>query len=96
MADRGQCSTAAGCSSTCRPWRLHFVHQSGLSQRCALRLLLMQDFKAYNFDALGLPVQAGCLHPLLKVRPVVSAVGLAMCWCLTPAAFHLNIDINAR
>lgn len=27
-----------------------------------------QEFKAYNFDALGLPPNGGALHPLLKVR----------------------------
>jgi hypothetical protein len=27
-----------------------------------------QEFKAYNFDALGLPPAGGALHPLLKVR----------------------------
>ena len=27
-----------------------------------------QEFKAYNFDALGAPPPAGALHPLLKVR----------------------------
>ncbi|KAI8467957.1 MAG: tRNA synthetases class II core domain (F)-domain-containing protein [Monoraphidium minutum] len=27
-----------------------------------------EDFKAYNFDALGLPTGGGALHPLLKVR----------------------------
>eukprot|EP00210_Caulerpa_lentillifera_P002874 g2744.t1 len=26
------------------------------------------EFKPYNFNALGLPTQGGCLHPLLKVR----------------------------
>jgi hypothetical protein len=27
-----------------------------------------EDFKAYNFEALGLPTAGGALHPLLKVR----------------------------
>lgn len=26
-----------------------------------------QEFKAYNFEALGLPTNGGALHPLLKV-----------------------------
>lgn len=30
------------------------------------------EFKPYNFNALGLPTQGGCLHPLLKVGSLKS------------------------
>ena len=32
-----------------------------------------QEFKAYNFDALGLPPNGGALHPLLKVGCALSS-----------------------
>ena len=32
------------------------------------------DFKEYNFDALGQPVNSGYLHPLLKVRDEFKAI----------------------
>lgn len=31
-----------------------------------------QEFKAYNFNALGLPPTGGYLHPLLKVSQLAS------------------------
>ncbi len=33
-----------------------------------------QEFKAYNFDALGLPPTGGYLHPLLKVVAPITSV----------------------
>jgi phenylalanyl-tRNA synthetase alpha chain len=37
-----------------------------------------ETFKAYNFDALGTPVAAGHLHPLLKVRAAYRQIFLEM------------------
>lgn len=37
-----------------------------------------QDFKEYNFKALGLPPQCGHLHPLLKVRTQFRKIFLQM------------------
>ncbi|KAL3695972.1 hypothetical protein R1sor_010048 [Riccia sorocarpa] len=37
-----------------------------------------QEYKEYNFDALGLPVEGGYLHPLLKVRAAFKKIFLGM------------------
>ena len=39
-----------------------------------------QQFKSYNFDALGAPVTRGHLHPLLKVRSEFRQIFLEMGW----------------
>ncbi|KAL2608294.1 hypothetical protein R1flu_026867 [Riccia fluitans] len=38
----------------------------------------VHEYKEYNFDALGLPVEGGHLHPLLKVRAAFKKIFLAM------------------
>ena len=37
-----------------------------------------KSFKAYNFDALGVPPTAGHLHPLMKVRTEIRKIFLEM------------------
>ena len=37
-----------------------------------------QEFKAYNFNALGLPPTGGYLHPLLKVLSSIQSLFLQM------------------
>lgn len=37
-----------------------------------------KEFKAFNLDALGLPVNCGTLHPLLKVREEYRQIFLEM------------------
>lgn len=37
-----------------------------------------KDFKSYNFDALGIPLQCGYLHPLMKVRTQFRQIFLEM------------------
>lgn len=39
-----------------------------------------KTFKAYNFDALGVPPATGHLHPLLKVRTEIRQIFLEMGW----------------
>ena len=36
------------------------------------------QFKAYNFNSLGMPLQAGHLHPLMKVRKEMRQIFLEM------------------
>lgn len=36
------------------------------------------EFKEYNFNAKGLPIECGCLHPLLKVRRQMQMIFLQM------------------
>jgi phenylalanyl-tRNA synthetase alpha chain len=36
------------------------------------------SFKAYNFDAEGMPTNGGALHPLLKVREEMRNIFLEM------------------
>ena len=45
-----------------------------------------QEFKAYNFNALGLPPTGGYLHPLLKVSPARPSFmhSVSMCFWLIP------------
>jgi len=38
----------------------------------------MKQFKSYNFNSLGMPPQAGHLHPLMKVRAEIRQIFLEM------------------
>ena len=48
-----------------------------LSNTCSGSWKTMQ-FKAYNFNSLGMPLQAGHLHPLMKVRKEMRQIFLEM------------------
>uniref|UniRef100_A0A1X7TUQ5 Phenylalanyl-tRNA synthetase domain-containing protein n=2 Tax=Amphimedon queenslandica TaxID=400682 RepID=A0A1X7TUQ5_AMPQE len=43
-----------------------------------------EEFKSYNFNALGAPLATGHLHPLLKVRTEIRQIFLEMGFCEMP------------
>jgi len=50
----------------------------------------MKQFKSYNFNSLGMPPQAGHLHPLMKVRAEIRQIFLEMGLGVLTLIFCIN------
>jgi len=49
-----------------------------------------KQFKSYNFNSLGMPPQAGHLHPLMKVRAEIRQIFLEMGLGVLTLIFCIN------